>query len=302
MSPGRLALIVAIACTFGLIMICAKGSLTVCTDGCGYGKIQSAVDAASAGDTIEVRSGTYNEELSIGKQIVLDGIDTGDGKPALYADNGTAVYLHADDASILGFDFTGCKEIGSAIRAESVGSTVYLNNFADASSITAKGISFWNSSSKLNYQYGGRALRGYLGNYWRDYKGDDENRDGIGDEPVYIDSKNVDLYPLMQPAENYIVEGQREEVERTINSRLNVPFNISIRTNPASTYEWFVDYDYHTLRLDNESFIANPTGYWGTNVYTFTPIKVKSSQIYFVYRRPWDNIVADTRSFLVFVG
>jgi nitrous oxidase accessory protein NosD len=40
---------------------------------------------------------------------------------------------------------------------------------------------------------------GYLlgGNYWSDYRGIDANKDGSGDTPYVIDSKNVDRYPLM---------------------------------------------------------------------------------------------------------
>jgi nitrous oxidase accessory protein len=35
------------------------------------------------------------------------------------------------------------------------------------------------------------------GNYWSDYRGIDANKDGSGDTPYVIDSKNVDRYPLM---------------------------------------------------------------------------------------------------------
>ena len=37
------------------------------------------------------------------------------------------------------------------------------------------------------------------GNYWSDYKGRDNNWDGIADTPYNIDSNNKDRYPLMQP-------------------------------------------------------------------------------------------------------
>jgi len=45
----------------------------------------------------------------------------------------------------------------------------------------------------------------YLGNYWDDYIGTDDNDDGIVDQPYSIISGQNDNYPLMEPFENYII-------------------------------------------------------------------------------------------------
>lgn len=37
------------------------------------------------------------------------------------------------------------------------------------------------------------------GNYWSDYNGTDNNRDGVGDTPYIIDENNQDNYPLISP-------------------------------------------------------------------------------------------------------
>ena len=37
------------------------------------------------------------------------------------------------------------------------------------------------------------------GNYWSDYNGTDENKDGLGDTPYTIDGNNQDRYPLISP-------------------------------------------------------------------------------------------------------
>jgi parallel beta-helix repeat protein len=40
---------------------------------------------------------------------------------------------------------------------------------------------------------------GKEGNYWDDYNGTDNNRDGIGDAPYIINGNNIDHYPLIAP-------------------------------------------------------------------------------------------------------
>lgn len=53
----------------------AADTLDVCQDGCTYSSIQSAIDAASDGDRIEIGPGTYNENLVIdGKGVHLVGL------------------------------------------------------------------------------------------------------------------------------------------------------------------------------------------------------------------------------------
>jgi hypothetical protein len=39
---------------------------------------------------------------------------------------------------------------------------------------------------------------GKEGNFWSDYNGTDNNRDGVGDAPYVIDIHNQDRYPLIQ--------------------------------------------------------------------------------------------------------
>jgi len=50
-------------------------TFTVCASGCTDTSIQSAVDVASAGDTIAVAAGTYNEQVSVSKSnLTIEGV------------------------------------------------------------------------------------------------------------------------------------------------------------------------------------------------------------------------------------
>ena len=40
---------------------------------------------------------------------------------------------------------------------------------------------------------------GKEGNYWNTYQGEDNNSDGVGDSPFYLDSTHLDRYPLINP-------------------------------------------------------------------------------------------------------
>jgi nitrous oxidase accessory protein NosD len=60
-----------------------------------------------------------------------------------------------------------------------------------------------NSNEKITYTYNGTTHSNYLGNYWSDYTGSDTDNNGIGDTPYQISDDEDDLFPLMEPWENY---------------------------------------------------------------------------------------------------
>jgi parallel beta-helix repeat protein len=93
-----------------------QASLTVGQSGAQFSTIQAAIDAATAGQSIEVRGGTYRENVKINKQVVLRGIDAGGGKPVV--DGGgrdSAITLSADQITVEGFRVTGSgRKFGDA--------------------------------------------------------------------------------------------------------------------------------------------------------------------------------------------
>ena len=293
-----------------LLLTSSVAETRVCSQGCDYTAIQAALDAASPGDRIVVESGIYNESLLIGKMVNLHGLDTGQGKAVLAPESGRVI-LAANGAVLRGFEIG--EPLGSdGLASESenctlevvLPSVIYLNDFAGKKSVCPEDAASWNSSDGINYQFNSRVLRGLLGNYWADYNGSDENNDGIGDRPMVLNDKNIDYYPLIEPVDSYRIPDEKQTNIELIRARVNEPFTISLPANPTTGYEWKADYDYVLLKQESAEFERATTetkrvGSGGTSVFVFLPIKPGKSTIYFVYKRSWENIVADTRAFHV---
>ncbi|MEM2084101.1 MAG: NosD domain-containing protein [Nitrososphaerota archaeon] len=98
---------------------------------------------------------------------------------------------------------TGCQ-VG--IRVDSPGNSIYLNNFVanDQHIAIEKANTIWNSEP-LDYIYDKKKHHGCLGNFWDDYKGSDQNHDGVGDIPYKISEEQIDRYPLMELIKFYTI-------------------------------------------------------------------------------------------------
>jgi parallel beta-helix repeat protein len=76
--------------------------------GADFTRIQDAINASNPGDMIEVRSGTYYENVNIDKELILTGIDTGTGKPVVDAGGiGSVITISAAGCVLNGFNVTG---------------------------------------------------------------------------------------------------------------------------------------------------------------------------------------------------
>jgi len=127
-------------------------------DGIDYMKIQQAVDAASEGDTVEVRSGAYHENVDLDKRLILTGVDTGEGKPVVDAEgDGSPITVMVDGCTVDGFDVTGSEDEweGAGIRVESSNNTITNNliNFNQGRGILLLGPSNNNTISTNNIDF-----------------------------------------------------------------------------------------------------------------------------------------------------
>ncbi|VVB71748.1 Chagasin family peptidase inhibitor I42 [uncultured archaeon] len=250
-----------------------------------------------------MNSGIYRENLIIGQSITLKGLDNGSGMPIL-APAGGRIVLAAYGASLQGFELSGPRDAasGNCTLEVVLPAVIYMNDFAGKNSICPEGEASWNSTQKINYQYKSQVLRGQLGNYWADYIGTDDNQDGIGDEPMVLNDKNIDYYPLIEPASSFIIPDEKETKVELIHARIGQPFTIALPANPTTGYSWYADYDYVLLNLQSSQYEKGPSeaiGGGGSSVYVFMPQKAGKTTIAFVYKRSWENIMADTRTFHV---
>ncbi len=104
-----------------------------------YSKIQLAIDASSSGDTVYVYSGTYNEDVSIARQLTLIG-ENANTTIIHGSGSGDTVLVIADGVRITGFT---AENGGTGIRL------FFVQNCYIANSIVTNnlyGISVWQSS------------------------------------------------------------------------------------------------------------------------------------------------------------
>ncbi len=115
---------------FGFVLLLIAGSpvmaatYSVCPSGCNFTSIQAAINAASDGDTIEIRGGHYIEPLIVDRRLVLKGVASGGGYPVIDAGGAEfGITLKAPGIQISSLNITGANS--SAILIESDNNTLH---------------------------------------------------------------------------------------------------------------------------------------------------------------------------------
>ena len=122
-----------------------------------------------------------------------------------------------------------------------------------------------------------------------------------------IKSKAIDtinsILLCMEPSESDAARGKKVD-ENIIEARLRKPFTISLSALPTAGYTWTANYDSHILKLENERFQSSQTeaiGSGGMQIFTFMPILVGKVNVTALYKRSWENVVQDERTFIIII-
>ncbi len=143
--------------------------------------IQSAINASSPGQTIEVQNGTFNERINVTKPLVLKGM----GRPIIDAGGmGSAITISANGSTLLGFTATGSGRNAedASIKVISDGNIIKGNNAVNNSNCgiilyyADKNTVFGNTATG-NQNGGFLLIHSDNNQIWGNYAG--MNRDGI---------------------------------------------------------------------------------------------------------------------------
>jgi parallel beta-helix repeat protein len=217
-----------------LVLLLGNGAATIISVPDDYGRIQWAIDNATDGNTIEVQSGTYYENLSVNKKLTLRGI----GMPVVDAmGNTSTITLLADGIRLEGFTVTGSGSYPEAgIRVTSSNNTLIGNN---ASNNSGNGISMVDSGNNTvignnassNKYYGIELIRS--GNNTLRGNNASNNNNGIY---LYVDSGNNSLKENFANSNNYhgiklYFSGNNTMTGNNASNNLNNGFNLDFSGN-----------------------------------------------------------------------
>jgi Right handed beta helix region len=94
----RLQAVLVVSVIVGAPPLCLAATLTVCPGGT-FGTIQSAVDVANAGDTVQVCAGLYPEQVTITKALTVQGLALGNANAVVILPPATGLVANSTETS-----------------------------------------------------------------------------------------------------------------------------------------------------------------------------------------------------------
>ncbi len=147
LSPGTYTVTVSDVngCTAAASITVSILSVTNVSTLTSYSTIQAAINAATAGDTIQVCDGTFNENLTINKALTLNGANANNacgsrGAESIIAPaSGIAVSITASDVILNGFEITAPSANYGIVCGNTSNTNVIFNNIHDIGTTVTSG-------------------------------------------------------------------------------------------------------------------------------------------------------------------
>jgi parallel beta-helix repeat protein len=158
---------------------CAADTYTVCPGGgCNYTSIQAAIDAATAGDTIEVRDGIYTENVVVTvANLTLRSEHGSASTTVLAAVNTSDVFLvTANSVTITGFTVRNANDSANAACGIQLGSV--HNCTVSGNNASGNHYGIWLHSSSTNNTLSGNTASNNLNGIYLEYSNNNNTLTG----------------------------------------------------------------------------------------------------------------------------